>query len=142
MTDNRSMIAARAALKQQRRAPGYVTNRSRLTNRKWILAGVDMRTPRGRRFRDLCVGFALEAGGDPTETERALIRQAAAMVLTAETLQSAMVRGDVVNADDVIRLSSEARRILAPITQRASRRAKATAGPSALDEYLSREAAP
>jgi hypothetical protein len=120
-----------------KRAPGSVTNKSRLTNKRWALSGVDMRSPVGRRFRDLCDGFEREAGGNLTETEKALVRQAAAMVLQAELLQASLVRGDPCSADDTIRLSSEARRILAPITARASRR---TAGsPSALDEYLSRE---
>jgi hypothetical protein len=117
-------------------------NRSAVTGRRWVLAGVDMRKPSGRRFRDLCVGFAKEIGGEVSEAERALIRQAAAMTLQAELLQAALARGEVVNADDTIRLSSEARRIMASITARASRRTAAAGSPSALDEYLSREAAP
>src|ERR1700676_1316966 len=98
------------------RAPGSVTNKSRLTNKRWALSGVDMRSPVGRRFRDLCDGFEREAGGNLTETEKALIRTAGAMTLQSELLQAALVKGEPVNADDTIRLSSEARRILAPIT--------------------------
>ena len=36
-----------------------------------------MRTPAGRRFRDLCRAFAAEIGGTLTEFEMSLIRQAA-----------------------------------------------------------------
>lgn len=140
MTDTRSPIAATSKPKQQRRAPGAVTNRSRLTNQRWALYGVDNRSTAARRFRDLCIGFAREAGADLTETETTLIRQAAATSLQSEALQAQLARGEPVDTDMIIRLSSEARRILAPITARAGRRAKATAGPSALDEYLAREA--
>jgi hypothetical protein len=121
-----------------KRAPGSVTNKSRVTNGRWVLDGVDMRTPSARRFRDLCNGFEKEAGGNLTETERAMVRQAAAMVLQAEALQARLVRGDVaVSADDTIRLTSEARRVLAPINGRDRKRET----PSALDAYLSDEAA-
>ncbi len=140
MHEARKPFTATSQPAPHRRAPGSVTNKSRVTNGRWVLSGTDMRTPSGRRFRDLCDGFEKEAGGNLTETEKALIRTAAAMVLQAELLQASLVRGEPVNADDTIRLSSEARRILAPITARASRR---TAGsPSALDAYLESEAAP
>jgi hypothetical protein len=110
-------------------------NRSAFTAKRWVLADVDMRRPSGRRFVDLCKGFAKEIGVDLTEAERALIRQAAAMTLQAELLQAALARGEPVNADDTIRLSSEARRILASITARAARR-KAPGEPTPLERYL------
>ena len=115
-----------------------MTSRSAVTGR-WILDGVDMRSPQGRRFRDLCCAFEKQIGRDLSATERTLVRQAAAMTLRAEAMQGALVRGDGVTIDDLIRLTSEIRRILAPIIAMAGRR---TAGkPSALDEYLSREEA-
>jgi hypothetical protein len=138
MQDDRSPFAATSTPKQQRRAPGAVTNRSRLTNQRWALHGVDNRSTAARRFRDLCIGFAREAGADLTETETTLIRQAAATSLQSEALQAQLARGEPVDTDMIIRLSSEARRILAPITARAARRTGAQ-GASALDEYLARE---
>jgi hypothetical protein len=139
MQDNRSPFAATSTPKQQRRAPGAVTNRSRLTNQRWALEGVDNRLTPARRFRDLCVAYAKEAGDDLSETERSMIRSAAAMTLQSETLQAQLARGKPVSSDMVIRLASEARRILQPISERASRRKAAPGTPSALDEYLARE---
>ncbi|MFY9957731.1 hypothetical protein [Bradyrhizobium sp.] len=97
-----------------------------------------MRSPAGRRFRDLCDGFEHEAGGTLTETEKTLVRQAAAMTLQAEALQSSIVRGESVPAYDLIRLTSEARRILAPIVAKASLRK--TVEPT-LHDYLGGQAA-
>ena len=49
------------------------------------------------------------------EAERALVRQAASLTLRAEQLQAAVVNGESVNADVLIKMSSEARRLLARI---------------------------
>jgi hypothetical protein len=57
-----------------KRRPG---NRSTVTTRRWLLADVDMRRPQGRRFVDLCKGYANEIGTDLTEAERTLVRQCA-----------------------------------------------------------------
>ena len=137
LMSDRSLIAATSSPKPQRRAPGAITNRSRLTNQRWALEGVDNRLTPARRFRDLCVGYAREAGDDLTETERSMIRSAAAMTLQSETLQAQLARGEPVSSDMVIRLASEARRILAPISERAHRRSKATVGGQVrLQQYL------
>jgi hypothetical protein len=122
----------------QRRAPGSITNKSRVTNGQWVLPGCDMRTPMGRRFRDLCEAFNIEAGGNPSEVEKGLIRAAAAMTIRAEALQAAIVRGESVPADEVIRLTSEARRTLQPIVAKASRR---KAAEPSLHDYLDGQAA-
>jgi hypothetical protein len=56
------------------------------------------------------------------------------MTLRAEALQSAIVRGEAVSADEVIRLTSEARRTLQPILSKAGRN-RPGATPD-LEEYL------
>jgi hypothetical protein len=56
--------------------------------------------------RSYCVGRDLLAG------EREMVRQAAAIMLRAEQLQAGLVKGEPVNPDELIRLSSEARRAL------------------------------
>ena len=123
-----------------KRAPGSVTNKSRVTNGRWVLDGCDMRTPMGRRFRDLCEAYKSEAGGSLSEAEKGLIRIAAGMTLRAEALQSAIVRGVDVPFDEVIRLTSEARRTLQPILTRAGRHRQSGNGGLDLDEYLRQEA--
>jgi hypothetical protein len=139
MSNRRYNFTSTNQPKNRASAPGSVTSKSKVTNGKWVLAGVDMRTPAGRRFRDLCNGFEKEAGGNLTETERSLVRQAAAVTLRAEAMQSALVRGARgVRFDDVIRLSSEARRLLAPINAAGRRKA----APHSLDAYPAREVTP
>ena len=52
--------------------------------------------------------------------EREQIRQAAAIMLRAEQLQAGIVNGEAVDADELIRLASEARRIVAGLHRRAA----------------------
>lgn len=115
MNDDSSAFTASSQPSTRRRAPGSVTNKSRVTNGRWILDGVDNRSPQARRFRDLCVAYASEVGTDPSEVEKGLIRQAAAMTLRAEALQVAIVRGEPIPADEVIRITTEARSALQSI---------------------------
>jgi hypothetical protein len=93
---------------------------------------VDGRSSTARRFRDICHNYEIEAGGDITEVERDLIRQAAGLTLRAEQLQAAIVRGEPVDNDDLIRLSSTAKRLLEAIRAKAK---KKPAGPS-LQDYI------
>lgn len=94
-------------------APGSATNRSAVTNGSRLLDGIDGRSAAARRFRDLVQAFETEIGGEqPSELERGLIRQAAALALRAEQLQAAIVRGEAVDDDHLIRLSGEARRLV------------------------------
>jgi hypothetical protein len=55
---------------------------------------------------------ASEFGGLPVLADgaRSMVRQAAVLMLRSEQLQAAVIRGDPVNDDQLIRLSSEARR--------------------------------
>lgn len=94
------------------------TNRSAVTNGSRLLEGIDGRSPAARRFRDLIQLYETEVSGDLTELERGLIRQAAALSLRSEQLQAAVVRGEDVDSDTLIRLSGEARRILTSLRKR------------------------
>jgi hypothetical protein len=51
-----------------------------------------------------------------------MIRQAAGLTLRAEQLQAAIVRGEAVDDDQLIRLSSTARRLLTAIAAKAAKR--------------------
>ena len=110
---------------------GSRTNRSRITNGTRLLAGVDGRSATARRFRDLIVDLVAEVGDGLSTSEFGLIRQAAAMTLHAELLQASIVRGEAVSADELIRLSSEARRILASLRRRGPAKSR-----SGVAEYL------
>jgi hypothetical protein len=90
------------------------TLRSRVTNGSQLLAGVDGRTAAARRYRDLCMSLADDLGGASTLTEAqsALVRQAAAMIVQSEKLQGEVLRGEVVDSEQLVRLANAATRIL------------------------------
>jgi hypothetical protein len=96
------------------------TIRSAVSNGTRLLAGVDGRLSTARRFRDLIAELTAEAGDAEglSAAERSAIRQAATIMLRAEQLQSAIVKGEAVDSDTLIRLSSEARRVLAGLRRR------------------------
>lgn len=97
------------------------TTRSKVSNGTRLLANVDLRSSSARRFRDLVRSFEAELGGQLSELERGMVKQAAALSLKTEQMQEAIVRGDTVDSDALIRLSSEARRILTSLRKRTGR---------------------
>jgi hypothetical protein len=90
------------------------TLRSRITNGSQLLAGVDGRTANARRYRDLCLSLADDLGGAATLTEAqsALVRQAAAMIVQSEKLQGEVLRGELTDSEQLVRLCNSATRIL------------------------------
>lgn len=93
-----------------------LTQRSYRTTGGVELPRVDGRLRASRRFRSLCAAFEVEIGdGELTEIERGIIRQAASLQLHIEQLQDQIVRGADVDPDQVIRLSSEHRRLLSAL---------------------------
>jgi hypothetical protein len=96
------------------------TIRSKVSNGTRLLAGVDGRSSTARRFRDLIAELTAEAGGAEglSAAERGAIRQGAAIMLRAEQVQGQIVRGEPVDNDTLIRLSGEARRVLAGVRKR------------------------
>jgi hypothetical protein len=114
-------------------ARNSTTNRSAVTNGSKLLVGIDGRSPTARRFRDLVQAFKAEIGGDLSETEQAMIKTAASLAIQAEMMQADIVNGKPSNTDDLIRLSSEVRRILAEIAGKAGKRKPAV---PRIAEYL------
>ena len=92
-----------------------------------------------RRFRDLCTEYARQVGGELTEAEKAQVRQAALLTLRTESMQAAQVAGEPVDEEMAIRLSSEIRRVLAPLIERST--AKRDAAPSMIRDRLTGAAA-
>ncbi len=113
--------------------------RSAISNGTKLLAGVDGRRASARRFRDLVSDLGAELGGlaSLSTADVGLLRQAAAMTMSAESLQAAIVRGETVDADALVRLSSEARRVIMTL-RRHARPAKQPI--SALADYLASHA--
>jgi hypothetical protein len=89
---------------------------------------VDLRSAGGRRFRHLLASYSAELGGELTEADQALLRQAVTLQLEAERQQAAIVRGETVDGDMLIRISSEARRALAALKTKAEKRKPAATG--------------
>jgi hypothetical protein len=97
---------------------------------------VDYRSVTGRRFRDLYENFAQQFGvGALSEIELGLVRQAAMLELEAETMQQRRLRGEMIDADTLIRLSGAARRILSSIGTKSSDKRQA-AGPDPLAAHI------
>src|SRR5258705_6554548 len=103
-------------------ATSCATSRSKVSNGTRLLQNVDGRSSSARRFRDLVRAYESEVGGNLTEVERGLIRQAAALTFKAETLQSDLVNGNPVDGDQLIRLTGTAKRILSALGEKASKR--------------------
>jgi hypothetical protein len=82
-----------------------------------------VRTARGsiRKFNELVLMLTADFGRNPTPYQAGLIRQAAALLLRCEQQQAAVVRGVVVSADELVRLSSEARRIMSGLSKQVDR---------------------
>jgi len=98
----------------------------------------DGRSAPCRRFRRLCQDFASDLGGEEslTAAERALVRQAAAMTMQAEGAQAALLSGDTVDADGMVRLSNASARLLSAL---GAQRRKRTAPPD-VRAYLASKA--
>lgn len=107
-----------------RRSGGTVSksNQSAITTGSRLLDGINMRTPAGRRYRDLVLAFKSEVGGTLLESDLAVVKQAAAITLRSEQLQSALVRGEVVDEAMMIRMTNTAKRLITALAKKAKDR--------------------
>ena len=118
----------------KRAAPRTRNNRSGFTNNPYRLEGVDMRSERGRRYRDIVDGLVAEFG----DTDAASIRELAGLKIVCEGTQAAVVAGDASAREDLVRISNLiARRETA---MRESVRSRPDPTPS-LSDYLAQKAA-
>jgi hypothetical protein len=77
-----------------------------------VLPRCDQRTIIARRYKAMVENFTHELGGSLSAADAALVCQAAALTLRAEQAQADIVNGVQVDADAMVRVSSEARRLL------------------------------
>jgi len=91
-----------------------LTCRSKQTNGSKLLRGVDGRSARMRRFRDLKELLAADAGGEAklTFAGKESIKHAAALLIEAEVFQTAIVRGETVDLEQLTRLTNALARLL------------------------------
>jgi hypothetical protein len=90
------------------------------------LRGVDGRSSRARRHRQLLKEFARDLGGEAalTTAERCLIAQAAVTVVTAEELQASLLSGESIEHDRLVRINNSVTRLLTALgVQRRKRQA-------------------
>ncbi len=75
------------------------TNLSAVSNGARLFAErLDLRTPRGRRFKDLIAAYT-KAVGTPTEAQRAIVRDLALMQVLSEDIQQEFLdTGEIDNA--------------------------------------------
>jgi hypothetical protein len=115
-------VSGMSLLTSQQVARHLKQGRSAVTNGKRTLIGVKGSSKYGRRYRDLIDAYSLELGGDLTQFEMAMVKQAAALAIQSEVMQAAIINGEPVDPDNMVRISSEVRRILDAIAGKAGKR--------------------
>lgn len=113
--------------------------RSAMSNGTRLLDGIDGRTIAGRRYRDLAIALADDLGGVDHlgEADKALVRQAAALTVKSEAMQAAIVNGDAVDDEQLVRVTNALTRALTTIR----RKTKAKPPGPNLADYLEGRAA-
>jgi hypothetical protein len=93
-----------------------------------------------KRFRALVRQFARDLGdGELSAADQALVRQAAHLILEAEAMQVASITGERVDADSLVRVNSEARRVIGMLQAKGAK--SAAAAPMSLHDIVARHAA-
>jgi hypothetical protein len=84
------------------------TARSRVTNGKDLLPGVDGRTASARRYQDLVANLVSDAGGNAqmSEARRQLIRRFAALAVCAENMEAKLANGEPIDLAEHCQISS------------------------------------
>ena len=80
-----------------------------------ILAGVDMRTHGGRRFKELCADLIDHLCDDPTAPQLAIIRRAAALGVWCEEQEAAQASGGDLDIAAYSAATNTLRRLLADL---------------------------
>lgn len=113
------------------------SGRSRITNGKVLIAGVDQRSPWVRRCKDIIASHLSDLGGADycSAAERSIIRRASVMTVELERMETQFALAGEASAealDVYARISSNLRRMLEAV---GLKRVARNVTPS-LDEYL------
>lgn len=89
-------------------APRSVSNRSRVSNGREILPGVDQRSAIARRYRDLVAAISSDQGGADrlSEARHQLVRRFAAAAVLAEQIEARMAAGEKIDLQEHATLCS------------------------------------
>ena len=120
--------------------PHVPRNRSRISNQREILPGIDQRLAIARRYRDLVAQIAIDQGGADrcSETRMQLIRRFASGAVLAEELEARLARGEPVGIAEHALLSST----LVRLAQRIGLERRARNVTPSVGQYLAARTAP
>jgi hypothetical protein len=93
--------------------------RSAITNGTRLPGGIDPNSPRGRRFVDIVADLTQLAGGELDQARRVEVQNIAANQLRLEDLQGAVLRGEDVADEQLVRLSNSVARALTALRRKA-----------------------
>ncbi|MCT7375734.1 hypothetical protein [Chelativorans salis] len=91
-------------------ARSAVANGSRL-----FVEGLDGRSALARRYRDLVASFTTDIGGDPSESQKQLIRRAASLSTWCEAQEVRLANGEDIEIGPLTTAANSLRRILQDI---------------------------
>jgi 2C-methyl-D-erythritol 2,4-cyclodiphosphate synthase len=114
-------------------APALSTTRDKVSNGR-LFQSLDLRSAGARRFKVLVDAYSAELGGELSEAERSLVRQAAALQIQGEKMQEQIVQGLPIDPDQLIRVSSTSKRLLSIIAAKTGKRDQPD-GPSVEDLF-------
>ena len=100
--------------------------RSAVSNGSRLPGGASGCSAEGRRFSDIIHDLTAEMGGSLTSAEELQVRMIAGLILHAEQLQAAVLRGERIDSDQFTRISNTANRSISALRKSAAARAKAT----------------
>jgi hypothetical protein len=88
--------------------PRKAQARSRVTNGKDLLPGIDGRSAVARRYQDLIASLTSDAGGEGqlSKARRQLIRRFAALAVLAESIEAQLAMGETVDLAEHCTISS------------------------------------
>ena len=88
---------------------------TRIGTQGTILAGVDMRTHGGRRFKELCADLVDHLGDDPTAPQIAITRRAAALAVWCEQAEADQAQGEELDVAAYTTATNTLRRLMADL---------------------------
>jgi hypothetical protein len=108
--------------------------RSRTTNHKDLLPGLDGRSSAARRFRDLVSAFITDMGGldQCSDIKLGLLRRLAAVTVQSELIEARMINGEAVDIGTLCTLASTSVRLATRLSPSLERVAKEV-GPTLTD---------
>jgi hypothetical protein len=117
--------------------PRNATNRSRVTNGREVLPGIDQRSAIARRYHDICAAVATDQGGADrlSEARLQLIRRFAAASVLAEAMEAKLAAGEQIDIAEHAQLAST----MVRIAQRIGIDRRARNVTPSLREYLENE---